>query len=51
MKLTFSNLVHALKSAQQIDDEIGNLQLLYGPCNIKKGKGTMEELLRKLGKE
>lgn len=47
----YMHIDHNRPIARGGDNEIGNLQLLCGPCNIKKGKGTMEELLKKLGKE
>lgn len=47
----YMHIDHDRPIARGGDNDIGNLQLLCGPCNIKKGKGTMEELLKKLGKE
>ena len=47
----YMHIDHNRPIARGGDNEIGNLQLLCGPCNIKKGKGTMEELLKKLGME
>ena len=47
----YMHIDHDRPIARGGDNDIGNLQLLCGPCNIKKGHGTMEELLKKLGME
>ena len=44
----FMHLDHIRPIIRGGGNEIGNLQLLCGPCNSMKGNGTMEELENKL---
>ena len=42
---------HILPQSKGGGDDLGNLQLLCGACNSKKGTGTQEELIAKLAAE
>jgi len=42
---------HILPQSKGGGDALGNLQLLCGACNSKKGAGTQEELIAKLAAE